>query len=201
MKGHIEKIKQSLEKAALIDESALANKITSIGYKCLRCAKCCKLDFGDNTVSIFPSEIRCISGKTGLNRDEIAVPTPSEDRDAQGKIHTFEWILRKNGDCRFLENDLCKIYQCRPFICSTYPFYLFDGRLMVSECEGIGEPIGDEEAMNIARLLKERYITEIKESVALLEKFRGLRPNGRGDICVHDSEGDHWIFLEKSGKI
>ncbi len=201
MNEKIEQLKQSLEDAARIDESAMADKIKSIGYNCIRCAKCCKWNFGDNTVSIFPFEIRCICGKTGLDKEEIAAPTPSEDRDSEGNIHTFEWILKKNGDCTFLDNDLCKIYECRPFICSTYPFYLLEGHLMVSECEGIGEPIDEKEAMNIARLLKERYIAEIRESIALIEKFRGFRPGGLGNICVHDSQGEHWIFSKNLGKI
>lgn len=201
MKKKIEQLKRSLDEASGLDEGVIADKIKSTGYKCLRCARCCKGDCGDNTVSIFPSEIRHISGKTGFRRDDIAIPTPSQDRDAEGNIHTFEWVLKKNMDCTFLDKDSCKIYDCRPFICSTYPFYLIDGRLMVSECEGIGGPINDEDALKIAKLLKERYVFEIRESIALLENFRGFKTGGRGDTCVHDSEGEHWIYLKDPGKI
>ncbi len=137
----------------------------------------------------------------GPNREEIAVPAPSEDRDTSGNIHTFEWILKKNGDCTFLDKGLCKIYECRPYICSTYPFYLLEGQLMVSECEGIGNVISDEDAMKLAALLKERYIADIRESIVLLEKFRGFKPGGRGNLCVHDSKGEHWIYFNESGKI
>jgi len=193
MKEKINQLKKALNKAAIIDECAIADKILSIGYKCQRCARCCMEDYGDNTVSIFPFEIRRISEKTELKREDIAFPAPSEDRDAAGNIHTFEWVLRKNGDCMFLDNGLCKIYEYRPYICSTYPFYLFEGRLMVSECEGLGGNISKEEAAKMAELLKERYIAEIRESIALLEKFRGFKPGGRGNICIHDSEGEHWI--------
>lgn len=201
MKEKFSLLKKALSKAAMIDESAIADKIISMGYNCLRCAKCCMEDYGDNTVSVFPFEIRRISEKTGLKWEDIAVPAPSDDRDDAGNIHTFEWILKKNGDCAFLENGLCKIYEFRPYICSTYPFYLLEGRLMVSECEGIGSAISDEDAMKTAALLKERYITEIRESIALLEKFGGFKPGGRGNICVHDSEGEHWIYFNDSGKI
>ncbi|MBU4340816.1 MAG: YkgJ family cysteine cluster protein, partial [Euryarchaeota archaeon] len=171
MKEKIEQLKKSLTDAALIDESAISDKIISIGYKCQRCARCCREDYGDNTVSVFPFEIGRISEKTGLKREDIAFPAPSEDRDAAGNIHTFEWVLRKNGDCMFIDNGLCKIYEYRPYICSTYPFYLIEGRLMVSECEGLGGNISKEEAAKMAELLKERYIAEIRESIALLEKF------------------------------
>lgn len=201
MKEKTEQLKKSLNDAALIDESTIADKIISIGYKCQRCARCCMEEYGDNTVSVFPFEIRRISEKTGLKREDIAVPAPSEDRDAAGNIHTFEWVLKKNGDCMFLDNGLCKIYEPRPYICSTYPFYLLEGRLMVSVCEGIGDHINNEDAMKMASLLKERYIAEIRESIALLEKFRGFFPSRKGDICVHDSEGEHRIYMKDIGKI
>jgi Fe-S-cluster containining protein len=193
MKKKTSQLKRSLDKAVRIDESEIAKKIISIGYKCQKCARCCKEDYGDNTVSIFPFEISRISEKTGLKREDIAVPTPSEDRDDAGNIHTFEWILKKNGDCMFLDKGLCKIYECRPYICSTYPFYLLDGQLMICECEGLGNTIDHEDAAKMAALLKEKYITEIMESIALLEKFRGFAPSGKGYLCVHDSEGEHWL--------
>ncbi|MCZ7403874.1 MAG: YkgJ family cysteine cluster protein, partial [Candidatus Methanoperedens sp.] len=96
------------------------------------------------------------------------------------------------GDCIFLKGGLCEIYETRPYICKTYPFYLLDGRLMISECEGIGGDITEEESRKLATLLKERYIAEIKEAIALFEKFRGFNLSGSG-ICVHDSEGEHWV--------
>lgn len=201
MKEKISRLKKAFSKAAMIDESALADKIISIGFNCLRCAKCCMADYGDNTVSVFPFEIRRISDKTGLKWVDIAVPAPSRDIDAAGNIHTFEWVLKKNGNCTFMDNGLCKIYECRPYICSTYPFYLLEGRLMVCECDGAGNAISDENAMKMAALLKERYLAEIRESIALLEKFRGFKPGGMGNICVHDSEGEHWIYFNDSGKI
>lgn len=73
---------------------------------------------------------------------------------------------------------------------------------MVSECMGLGGVISSEESQRIATLLKERYITEIKESILLLERFNGfngfnglncLNPDSMRNICVHDSEGEHWV--------
>jgi len=189
----IAELKKSLDQASRIDEGRLADQIRAIGFKCLRCAQCCKADFGDNTVTVFPSEIRRICEETGFRWEEIVIPTPSKDRDQEGNIHTFEWVLRRNGDCVFLKQGLCEIYDCRPHICRPYPFYLHDGRLMVSECSGTGGEISNEESQKLAALLKERYIAEIKESIALLEKFRGFLPDGVRGICVHDSEGEHWI--------
>ncbi len=193
MRQGIDYLEKALKEAMEIDEKQLAEEIKATGFKCKKCAQCCKAEYGDNTVSVFPYEIRCICEVTGLDKEIIVIPTPSEDTDSGGNIHTFEWVLRRQGDCIFLKNGLCQAYECRPRICKTYPFYLQDGYLMVSECSGLGEKISDEESKEIAALLKERYITEIKESILLLERFRGFKPGGRGNICVHDSEGDHWI--------
>lgn len=191
----IKHLKKNLDKAVGIDENQLADKIKTTGFKCCKCAQCCRAEYGDNTVFIFPFEIRRIQESTGLGRDDIAIPAPSGDRDAEGNIHTFEWVLRKKSDCIFLKDGLCRIYEKRPYICKTYPFYLLDGRLMVSECSGVGGKISSEESRKLASLLKERYVAEIKETISLLEKFSGFYP-GSGNICVHDSEGEHWITLQ-----
>lgn len=202
-KREMARLKEVLEEAAVIDEGKLAAEIKAAGFRCRMCAECCKTEYGDNTVTVFPFEIERIRGITGLSREKIVTPMPSLDTDPEGNVHTFEWVLRKNGDCVFLEGGLCRIYGCRPLICSTYPFYLLDGRLMVSECRGLGGGMSSEESMRVAMLLKERYITEIKESISLLGKFRGFKPGGRGNICVHDSEGEHWVDvkLQETGKI
>lgn len=192
-KTELYNLKISLHKALEIDERNLAIRIKEIGFGCNKCAECCRAEFGDNTVIVFPSEISCICKKTGLSRDDFVIPTPSQDRDPEGNIHTFEWILIKNSDCIFLENNLCKIYGCRPHICRTYPFYLVDGKLEVSECKGLGGNISYEDSLNLAGLLKLRYITEIRESISLLERFNGFIPDASGNVCVHDSEGEHWI--------
>lgn len=200
----ITQLKKTLDDAVQIDESKIADAIRATGFKCRKCAQCCKAEHGDNTVIIFPFEIRSICEKSGLKCEDIVIPTPSQDVDSEGNIHTFEWVLRKKGDCIFLEEGFCEIYECRPYICKTYPFYLLDGRLMVSECRGKGGEVSSEESKKIAALLKERYIIEIKESIALLEKFRGFKPDGSGNVCVHDSEGEHWlkyeILLDKGDK-
>jgi Fe-S-cluster containining protein len=182
-----------LEKALRIDEKKLADRIKAMGFKCRKCAQCCMSEFGDNTVIVSPSQIGKICMGSGLRREDFVIPTPSDDRDKEGNIHTFEWILKKNGDCVFLKEKLCEIYECRPFICKTYPFFLLDGKLEVCECMGIGGNISKKESLGLARLLKERYVQEIKESIALFEKFNGFNPGGIGMVCVHDSEGEHWI--------
>ena len=189
----IVRLKKELDYALRIDEKKLADRIKAIGFKCKKCAQCCMSEFGDNTVMVSPSQIGKICMESGLKRDDFVVPMPSDDRDEDGNIHTFEWALKKNGDCIFLKEKLCEIYKFRPFICKTYPFYLLDENLEVCECIGLGGNISDRESLELAGLLKERYVIEIKESIAVLEKFRGFNPGGNGRVCVHDSEGEHWI--------
>jgi Fe-S-cluster containining protein len=186
-------LKKDLHNALRIDEKKLADSIKATGFKCRKCAQCCMSEFGDNTVIVSPSQIIKISDRSGLKHDDFVIPTPSDDRDQDGNIHTFEWVLKKNGGCIFLKEKLCEIYECRPFICMTYPFYLLDGKLEVCECMGLGGNINDRESLELAGLLKERYVLEIEESIALLEKFNGFNPVGSGKVCVHDSEGEHWI--------
>lgn len=186
-------LKKALERAYKIDEKKLAEEIKKIGFKCKKCAQCCKAEYGDNTVIVFPSEIREIGRMTGLSIHDFVAPAPSKDTDSKGNIHTFEWILKKNKDCIFLENDNCRIYQSRPYICATYPFYIMDGKLEVSDCTGIGGKTTDMDSFILAEHLKKRYIMEIIEAISLLSKFNGFIPGTNAGICVHDGEGEHWL--------
>lgn len=189
----IASLMKDLEKALSIDEKELAGRIKETGFKCRKCAQCCLSEFGDNTVIVSPSQIGKICLGSGLESEDFVIPMPSDDKDQNGNIHTFEWVLKKNDDCIFLKEKLCEIYECRPFICKTYPFYLLDGKLEVCECMGLGGNINDKESLELAGLLKERYVLEIKESISILEKFNGFNPGGNGSVCVHDNEGEHWI--------
>ena len=193
IKQRIIDLRKTLDEALGIDESMLAGEIKKTGFKCTRCSKCCQKDYGDNTVAIFPFEIRRICEQTGLKWNDVVIPTPSEDTDSDGNIHTFEWVLRNKGDCIFLKDGICRIYENRPYICKTYPFYLDEGRLMMCNCEGLGKSMSETESREMASILKERYIAEITESISLLEKFNGFKPDDRGNVCVHDSEGEHWL--------
>ena len=195
IKQNITHLKKTLDEALKIDENKLAGEIKKTGFKCTQCSKCCKEEYGDNTVAVFPFEIRRICEQTGLEWNDVVIPTPSDDTDSDGNTHTFEWVLRNNGDCIFLKSGMCRIYDSRPYLCKTYPFYLDEGRLMACKCEGLGKSMSDAESREVASLLKERYITEIKESISLLEKFGGFKPQGRGGVCVHDSEGEHWLTM------
>ena len=185
----------SLEKVKVLSADALAIQILNIGFKCLGCGECCSGE--DNSVVAFPVEVRKIQAATGLGWLEVVWPPDAGEWDSDGGFHTLEWRLKKEGEsCRFFENGKCSIYPSRPGLCSTYPFYLDEGVLQYSLCPGIGGVIELAEAKELAERVRRRSILELKEAIALTEKFEDFergKSNKGGDYVVHDSEGEHRI--------
>jgi len=187
--------------------NALEKKIAATGFRCRRCGKCCRSAFGDNTVTVFPFEVRGIMEATGLGWLDVARPHESDDADGQGFYHTFEWALRKkdNGDCFFLKEGKCAIYGSRPLICRTYPMRLEAGSLELYECDGIGPGAMDEPgAEQMAEALLERQLVEAREAASLLEKFEPFRPGKNPPAVdrvyvVHDSEGSRKVLARGGG--
>ena len=198
VEGEIRRFRKDLKKARATSPDEVAKRLPA--FECRRCAKCCRGAFGDNTVTVFPGEIRQIMAATGLDWLDVAEPEEEGDEDEHGNRQAFEWALRKkrDGDCIFMESGRCAIYEARPFICRTYPFYLDEGRVGHGECDGLGGEIkGDSTAM--AEELIARSVRELEESIALLERLdldAGRRSSGI--IVVHDSEGA-WL-VEGDGR-
>jgi Fe-S-cluster containining protein len=192
----LEDLRRKLEEAGRISEEDLAAQIREMGFACLSCGECCAGD--DNSVVVYPFEIRHIMDFTGESWLDTVEPPSLGEWDSDGNFHTLEWRIKKcNGSCKFYsaKDRGCIAYEVRPLLCSTYPFYLDDGALRCSECRGIGGRIEPAQAERIAALLKERNIVEIREAIALLEKYEDfLRGSpGKGFCVVHDSEGEHRI--------
>ena len=185
----------ALEKVKSLSADELAAQILDIGFKCLGCGECCSGE--DNSVVAFPVEVRKIQAATGLGWLEVVQPPDAGEWDKDGCFHTLEWRLKKEGEsCRFYEDGRCGIYQSRPGLCSTYPFYLDEGVLQYSLCRGIGGVIEPSEAKELANRVIRRSILELTEAIALTEKFEDFE-RGRSSECgvcvVHDSEGEHRI--------
>ena len=184
-----------LEVAKHILPEELAASIQNTGFKCLRCGECCRGD--DNSVAVFPFEVRAIMEKTGQSWLEVVEPPTEGEWDAEGNFHTLEWRLRKNGErCQYYEDDGCQIYPVRPLLCKTYPFYLDEEGLVLSECCGLANDTGPKEALRLATLVKERRLVEIQEALELVRRYRDFRrgvPSSKGVCMVHDSEGEHRI--------
>ncbi len=198
----IDRLRRDLETFRETAPGPVADKVSAAGFRCSRCGKCCMGRFGDNTVTIFPSEIRAIMAASGLGWFDVARPHESDDVDGQGVIHTFEWALRRkeNGDCAFLVDGKCAVYERRPLICRTYPMKLEGQDLELYECEGLGTGATDD-AQAMARALLDRQASETAESIALLEKFDAGSPHApRGKTyVVHDSEGPHIVEEREDG--
>ncbi|MDO9518415.1 MAG: YkgJ family cysteine cluster protein [Methanosarcinaceae archaeon] len=214
----IQELEQELTNISNISTGTIASKIEDIGFSCLMCGKCCRHAFGDNRVLLMPNEIQLIANHTTLEAHEIATPATSDVPDSDlidtdGKIHTFGWMLarKSNGDCNFIEDaetsNKCKIHDVRPMLCRTYPFYMQDMELHVSECEGLGRKITSEESITIANDVITRYVAEIEDTIALYKKFEDFT-TGKDELkitsgnvdekyhvvyVVHDSKGTHEI--------
>ncbi len=203
LQDRIADLKQALLAAKELSLTKLATRIRDLGFRCQKCGECCRGE--DNSVVAFPEEIRRIRTATGLLWLEVVQPPEEGEWDKDGCFHTLEWRLEKEGEsdgasCRFYQNGKCSIYSCRPMLCRTYPFYLDNGELMHSECRGLGCKIESEEADELAKQLIKRHLLEIREAIALLERYRdferGEAKEGGGCI-VHDSEGEHRISQGK----
>ncbi len=190
-------LRQSRAAALHLSPLSLAGQIIGIGFQCLQCGRCCQGE--DNSVLVFPSEVRRIMAKKNLDWLEVARPPQEGEWDCKGNFHTLEWRLKKEGvRCRFHEKGQCAIYGSRPHLCRTYPFYLVEGELCCSECPGLGMKIEMDAARDIARQLILRHIIEIEEAIALTEKYRDFpRGSWKEDGCciIHDSEGEHILPL------
>lgn len=203
----IEDLKRELKAYGEWDAAPIEKMVSDTGFRCKRCGKCCKSAWGDNTVSVFPSEARAIADATGREWLDIVKPMESIDADERGEYHTFEWALQKqkNGDCKFLRDGACTIYEVRPLICRTYPMRLESGHVELYECDGLGAgPMPDEAAKHMAKTLHERQVRETSEAILLLERFTPFRSSSgthSGDkvYVVHDSEGSRRVLARADG--
>jgi len=196
----IRELSNQLKAAGIIPPERIASEIQKIGFQCTRCGECCTGE--ENSVVVFPAAIRRIATQTGEPWPETVEPPSTGEWDLQGNFHTLEWRIKKRcGSCRYYEIDAgCRVYEVRPLICSTYPFYLEDGALLASECRGLGREIGTDDARELALRLIERYKTEIEEAIDLVKNYADFdrgEPSVEGLCIVHDSEGEHRISWTK----
>ncbi|WP_305064014.1 YkgJ family cysteine cluster protein [Methanococcoides sp.] len=218
----VNELKEELEAAGNISSKALAAQIRDIGFSCSMCGKCCRRSCGDNRVLLTSSDIRSLQDSSLEDAvfpmlpdipDVSLADTVNEyghelEVDAQGRYHTFGWMLKRkaNGNCSFIGEDgtnRCGIYDRRPMLCGTYPFYIEGGKLLTSECECLGKSISVEDSVLLAKDLLDRYVTELEDTVLLYEKFEGMgtssqTPGGSKSLSgvdgiifvVHDHNGN-----------
>jgi Fe-S-cluster containining protein len=168
----------------------LAEEVMKIGFSCTRCGACCtEVSRDSNLVIVSPAEVRAVAGAAGIPAADVADPFPEFLDGEDGRRFTFDWCLRREGGrCRFLSGKKCTVYTSRPWICQTYPFMLDGDRLIVSECPGIGLPIGREDAVALARALLGRQSAEVREEAGIRAVMKAV-PVPSGSVAVIDSEG------------
>lgn len=218
---------RELKEASELKVEDIGSHILKVGFSCTQCGSCCRGSCSDNSVMLLQEDIRCISENSSFSAKEFSLPfipdkaegalkdtsypsslIPYTDKD--GNIHSFGWVLRhkKNGDCLFLESKgtsyRCIIYELRPALCRTYPFYLEECELHTSECEGLGLPISPDNSLLLAKAVFYRYIHELEERLLFYERYEDFEPTdtkkgfslerfkkGHVFYIVHDSEGTH----------
>ena len=223
----IQGARKELYRATEMKVGSIASMLREIGFSCAQCGSCCRGDHNDNRVMLMQQDILRISKYSGLSAAEFSLPfIPDEVENAlkgnsdpsdlvpftdnDGNIHSFGWMLRrkKNGDCIFLEaaglSFRCLIYDLRPALCQTYPFYMEDCKLHTSECKGLGSGMSYADSLKLARLVLDRYIHELEERILVYQRYEHFEPletnvgfslerfkKGHVFYIVHDSEGTH----------
>ncbi|WP_462272005.1 YkgJ family cysteine cluster protein [Methanohalophilus sp.] len=183
----------------------LVVEIVRTGFRCSGCGRCCKFYTGDNSVLLTYFDIGNLKKSANINAIE---PTVAEEdmflADTEGNVHTFGWRLKRktNGECVFLGETGCTIYPFRPLLCRTYPFYIADGKLEISECCGMGRILSLYHARRLANELLQRYIIELRDTQMTYRHFKEgqlflvSQPASDYELIVHDSRGK-WIINDK----
>ncbi|MFW5987469.1 MAG: YkgJ family cysteine cluster protein [Methanohalophilus sp.] len=185
----------------------IAVEIVRTGFRCSGCGRCCNFSTGDNSVLLTYFDIDNLKKSGNINAIE---PTVAEEdmflADTEGNVHTFGWRLKRktNGECIFLSEAGCTIYPFRPLLCRTYPFYITESKLEISECKGEGEgrilPLYH--ARRLANKVLQRYIIELRDTMMTYRYFKEgplflvCQPVSDYKLIVHDSKGK-WKFDDK----
>lgn len=176
----------------------LVVEIVRTGFRCSGCGRCCKFSTGDNSVLLTYFDINNLKKGGNINAIE---PTVAEESmflaDNEGNVHTFGWRLKRktNGECVFLSEAGCTIYPFRPLLCRTYPFYIAEGKLEISECGGKGRVLPLYHARRLANEVLQRYIIELLDTLMTYRHFKEeslflvSQPASDYKLIVHDSRG------------
>jgi len=90
----------------------------NVCFECNCCGLCCgDTDHKRRHILMLESEAEEISAQTGRPIEDFA----TESNGTQPYSYEMKKI---EGDCVFLKNNKCTIYEARPLICRFYPFEL-----------------------------------------------------------------------------
>lgn len=120
--------------------------------------KCCKPGWsGSHFIFLTDADIVRIEQFTGLHRNQFS------------KVGEFEWTrfatekvtARFMGQCPFLQDGSCDIYEARPTQCRTFPYWpenMSDEKwkALSAECPGIGKGPLDQDPLEVQLKLAEQ---------------------------------------------
>ena len=124
-------------------------------YECQRCASCCRWP-GDVRVS--DDELNRISSHFQLAADDFVQRYTRLRRDRQG----LSLIEKENGECIFLEGNLCAIQAVKPQQCRDFP-NLWRHPEAETQCRAIPHLVGDEEYVKQVAQVTGRTVESVRE--------------------------------------
>jgi len=108
-------------------------------FKCTGCGKCCT--GSDGYVFLSDLDVSNLSNKLALSTEQF---TKTYTRHVSGEYALKD--LPKSGDCIFLKDNQCSVYDSRPVQCRTFPWWVNNLRgpeewkEAATHCEGINNP-------------------------------------------------------------
>ncbi len=108
-------------------------------FSCTGCGKCCTGSPG--YVYLSPSDLTMLAERFSLDEAEFA---KKYTRVVDGQISLID--APNSGDCVFLKNNQCSVYEARPIQCRTFPWWIHnlrgpeDWEEAGVRCEGINHP-------------------------------------------------------------
>lgn len=189
--SRIDELCHELDELVMYPEDEFREIIKEVGFSCTLCGRCCTRAFNDH-VFLLSDDLE----KARKINPEAIIPAPYfELCDQNGNFYVSGYSLKfkSNGECVFLKDNRCTIYEDRFRICRIYPYMLHrepgrDGKTDWRQISGLNEhgeygvEISDPECDKIIRETidyeKDFLKNEIDFYRCCLEYFseRNLRP-------------------------
>lgn len=120
--AELERLEAELEKLSAFPREELEEIIREIGFSCSLCGRCCTKEYNGH-VFLLSEDTKRVKEFA----PDAVMPAPDYPySDAAGNFYVSGYALKTkpDGDCIFLENKRCTIYDRRFAICRLYPYML-----------------------------------------------------------------------------
>ncbi len=118
----IEGLEKGYREVGEYPEELFCEIIRDVGFECNFCAKCCTKDFNGHVFLLDSETDRIREIDPGA-----LLPAPGFDYcDQHGSFYVAGYCIKtkETGECCFLKDRRCTIYENRPKICRIYPFMI-----------------------------------------------------------------------------